>query len=177
MNNNDELMQDMVSFTSDVMNHCHSEAKHSTDIVMGALSYIATNTKGVEIKAIESDIKSSDLTEDEHHAVINKVTDSINAFTEQDAKRQQLMAPIVQQLQFQDYISQQMDVLIQMLNVWLQKRKDLNGKNITQSDIDEFGAQLAALCVSEPEKEIIKKHIPSVVVTSPVVDDEDDLFF
>ncbi len=174
--NNDNLMNDMVSFTSEVMTHCHSEAKHSTDIVMGALSYIATNTKGIEIKELESDFRTSDLDEKQHHAVISKVTDSINAFSEQDVKRQKLMAPIVQQLQFQDYISQQMDVLIQMLNVWLDKRKALAGTELTQADIDEFGAQLAALCVSEPEKEIIKKHIPSVVVTAPVVDD-DDMFF
>jgi len=170
-------MDDMVAFTSEVMTHCHSEAKHSTDIVMGALSYIATNTKGVEIKAIAQDFKSSEIDENLHHVIINKVTDSINEFTEQDVKRQQLMAPIVQQLQFQDYISQQMDVLIQMLHVWLDKRKELQGNELTQNEIDDFGAKLAALCVSEPEKEIIKKHIPSVVVTSPVVEEDDDLFF
>lgn len=174
--NNNELMRDMVAFTSDVMNHCHSEAKHSTDIVMNALSYIATNTSGIEIKEIESDIKTSSLDEKQHHAVISKVTDSIKAFTEQDSKRQQLMAPIVQQLQFQDYVSQQMDVLIQMLNIWLDKRKELADREITQGDIDAFGTQLAALCVSELEKEIIKKHIPSVEVTS-AIEEDDDLFF
>ena len=175
--NNDDLMNDMVAFTSEVMMHCHSEAKHSTDIVMGALSYIATNTKGIEIKELEKDFKSSDIDKEQHHVVIGKVTDSINAFSEQDTKRQQLMAPIVQQLQFQDYVSQQMDVLINMLNAWLMKRKELTGSDITQNDIDAFGAQLAALCVSEPEKEIIKKHIPNVVVSSPVVEDDDDMFF
>ncbi len=178
MNKNDELMNDMVAFTSAVMNHCHSEAKHSTDIVMNALSYITTNSKGIEIKEIENDIKASILNNEQHHAVISKVKDSINTFAEQDAKRQQLMAPILQQLQFQDYISQQMDVLIHMLNTWLIKRKQLSDDGeITQDDIDAFGAQLAALCVSEIEKEIIKKHIPSVEVFSFIAEDEDDLFF
>lgn len=169
-------MNDMVAFTSAVMTHCHLEAKHSTDIVMGALSHIEANTKGIEVKALEQDFNTAELNKDEHRAVINKVTDSINEFSAQDAKYKQLMAPIVQQLQFQDYISQQMDVLIKMLNVWLEKRQELSGGKITQEDIDQFGAQLAALCVSEPEKEIIKKHIPSVV-TSAVAEEEDDLFF
>jgi len=168
-------MKDMVAFTSEVMNHCHLEAKHSTDIVMGALSYLASNTKGIEIKELECEFKASQLDEQHHHAVIHKVTDSINAFSEQDTKRQQLMAPIVQQLQFQDYVSQQMDVLIKMLTVWLEKRKDLVNGEISQSVVDDFGNELVALCVSEPEKEVIKRYIPNVTVALPIEDD--DLFF
>ncbi|MEE9492935.1 MAG: hypothetical protein V3W04_06110 [Gammaproteobacteria bacterium] len=162
-------MSDMVRFTETIMEHCRGEALHATEIVMGALNFLTENVPDQESQIAHEKLSSGSLKD---------YLESLDIQESDDASRQQMINSIVQQLQFQDYMSQQLHVLVQMMHCWLDARSTVaEAVDLSDQQLTDFGNALIAETVSETEKGIIRRYIPqaSAAVEEPA--EADDCLF
>ncbi|MEE9342291.1 MAG: hypothetical protein V3V12_01510 [Gammaproteobacteria bacterium] len=171
-----ETMDDMVEFTSVVMDHCRCEAQHATEVVMGALNYL-TRDDAVDLQSAVQALQESSNS-DEHVRSLKQTLSTLQLGVVNKTSHQQLIAAILQQLQFQDYVSQQMNVLVKMLEHWLQTRRELGeAVELSGDQLLAFGNALAAMTVSEDEKAIVQRHIAGVELAVAEPEEVDDFLF
>lgn len=150
-----EKIEGFIGFTEKSIKKCIEDSENSVAAIMDLISQVSNNATRVSAVSDEALQILNHLKTALKNSEKNKVSDLNNAISEfkiQNRSVQSSVDSIVQSLQFQDRVTQNLNNILSMLNLWWKIRE-------SEISITEFGKMLLDKTTMEEEKKIIKSEI------------------
>ena len=155
-------------FSMESLNWCRAESEAAickvndviNSLVSDANRVSATSKESIDaINAVRSIIDN--LLPDGNRTEANKLGIALQEAAKHDEQIQSLVTPIIETLQFQDRISQNMNNLGKMIEIWLKAREAIisSPDSLTQDFMLQFGKELSACTAMIDERDLLRKYI------------------
>ena len=162
-----QLIEDLITFSVKSIEWCAKESEQSARKVGKVMEYVLEDAK--RVSSISADtldvVRDAKETIDEmiEQGKTSQLIVSLQELCNEQVGIKRLIHPIVVALQFQDRISQNMNNLIKMLKLWHELRPEFEQSGtFTEKQKTEFGEKLLDCASMLRERNVIRKHIPSL---------------
>lgn len=186
-----ELVNKLAEFSVASMNLCVEETTEATVSVMDILTFMISDANRISDTSADT-LKAVQAFRDEFFIGTSSGDESSEGYSEFDEFTARLIAelgkltnkhknvdqmaqPIIQVLQFQDRISQNMEHIAHLLNVWWHRRQALDGVDELSADAEnEFAFELLAETKMANERAIVYKHFACLQEAESQVEEAED---
>ena len=148
-------LSDYIKFCQLSMDWCRSESEKATGTIMQVVDTLVEDAKRVSamsddaLAALRSIKTEMEEDEGEQRDKVRSLTKALADLRVRHAEIGDIINPIIQSLQFQDRVSQNMQNLSRMMQIWDEHR----GKDVS---LEEFGTQLLEATTMESERLILR---------------------
>ena len=169
-------------FARQSMTWCIEESDASTTTVSKSIDLLVSKTERVAKMSAESlaALNATKKSFEDHLAnkkmspvIVNSLIKSLLGLSKEHEEVRSIINPIVENLQYQDRFRQRLENLNRIMDFWIKTRDDLiSGKPEAQALLegDAFGSALLGKTTSVEERDLIRKHFPSLPAETRVED-------
>ena len=170
------FVADLLRFSAASLGWCARESGEATQRVAGTLDYLITDSIRVANKSGATRIALDDLsrrvagfaagprrdgaTDEGPGDELGGLVGQLRQIMAEHRDVEELVSPLVEALQFQDFLQQALHNLGRMLAVWSALRSEATGA--AAADPTELGRRLLAVTTTAAERSVVRRHIPGL---------------
>lgn len=154
----------LLEFSKTSLHWCSREAETGTERVTAAIDQLLENiarVSQVSQDSLEALDQLKSMLKDVNQQNLQQLQDSLSLLSRQNGEIDGFIQPIMQSLQFQDRLRQNLENIVKMLGVWIDKR-DQMPEVCTDADMRSFGSLLLGATTMKRERDVIREAIPGL---------------
>lgn len=163
-----ELAHKYYEFTKESFDWCKRESETATSRVSEILDILVEDADRISQMSEDTLGALSTMREIIHSLTsgsrdtkkANNLSLALNELSGENLEVRQMLQPILEALQFQDRITQNMDNLSQMVELYLREREKIQTEGpLPSSELSRFAGELLKVTTMAQERDVIRQHI------------------
>ena len=165
--NHDDPIAGFIKFTEESLNWCEKESNQAVTAIMTVIDQLVNESKRISqmsedtlnaINKIKSDVLSDANCSETQR--VRRLAKELAKFSQQHSEIKGVIEPIIQCLQFQDRLTQNMQNINLIINLWWEKRQTETWMKGSDDNLIALGQELLKKTTMREERQVIRNHIP-----------------
>ncbi len=176
-----EYLSRLLAYTEACLTTTCKESENSVEVVGKLLDALAQDIARISAMSTDTvkalgDVRHMITTNHSEAKVIGAVSvrslvQALKQIGKEHQDIQDVIAPLITTLQFQDRVRQQMENLVKMLKIWMEYRTQNNPQ--TEDELTAFGILLGKPTTTEEERVVLQKVFPKITFADKVLQNDD----